>query len=252
MIDDPPPRLPPAFRLVALGTVVSTNDEAKRLLRDGAEEGTLVWAQAQSGGRGRDGRSWSSPAGNLYASLILRPEGPPGDVAQLGFVTALAIGSGIGGFLPPLVALTNKWPNDVLLDGRKVSGILLESEGVRSDGVDGVVLGFGVNVAACPAETRVPATSLAALAGEAIAPARVLEAIARHLQSWIRRWVEDGFEPVRQAWMSRAHALGQPISVRLPRETLEGVFAGIDARGMLQLDMPMGRRLVSAGDVFFN
>lgn len=251
MIEVEPPRLPPAFRLVAIEKVASTNDEAKRLLRDGAEEGTLVWAREQTGGRGRDGRQWSSPPGNLCASLILRPEGPPGDVAQLGFVAALAIGNGVAPFLPPLVALTNKWPNDVLLDGRKVAGILLESEGARSDGVDALIIGFGVNIRAFPAEARVPATSIMAVAGEEAPVERVLESIARQLQSWTRRWVDDGFEPIRRAWLSRAHALGQAITVRLPRETIEGVFAGIDERGLLQLDTPTGQRLISAGDVFF-
>ncbi|MBM3524880.1 MAG: biotin--[acetyl-CoA-carboxylase] ligase [Alphaproteobacteria bacterium] len=251
MSDAAPPRLPPAFRLITLDEVDSTNDEARQLLRAGAAEGTLVWAQAQRGGRGRDGRNWASPRGNLYASLILRPEGPPGDVAQLGFVAALAIGSALGAFVPPLVALTLKWPNDVLLDARKIAGILLESEGARADGVDGVIIGFGINIASHPGETRIPATSIAALEGEDVEPARVLEAIARQLQSWTRRWTEEGFSPIRGAWLAFAHGLGRPIGVRLARETVEGVFAGIDERGMLELDTATGRRLVSAGDVFF-
>lgn len=252
MTDAASPRLPPAFRLVALDVVDSTNDEAKRLLAAGAEEGTLVWARAQRGGRGRDGRRWDSPAGNLYASLLLRPDGPPGEVAQLGFVAALAVGTGIGAFVPPLVALTLKWPNDILLDGRKVAGILLETEGVGAEGVDGLVVGFGVNVRIFPAEARVPATSIAAVGGESdVEPARVLEAIARQFLAWTHRWRTEGFAPIRQAWLARAHGLGGPITVRLPRETIEGRFKGIDAHGLLELETGQGPRLISAGDVFF-
>lgn len=251
MSDAAPPRLPPAIRLITLDEVDSTNDEARRLLRDGAEEGTLVWAQAQRGGRGRDGRIWASPRGNLYASLILRPKGTPGEVALLGFVAALAIGSALGAFVPPAVALTLKWPNDVLLDARKVAGILLESEGARADSVDGVIIGFGVNIASHPVETRIPATSIAELGGAGVEPARVLEAIVRQMQSWTRCWTVEGFAPIRGAWLAVAHGLGRPIGVRLARETIDGVFAGIDERGMLELDTASGRRLVAAGDVFF-
>ncbi len=120
-----PPKLPPAYQLVALERVASTNDEALRLAAEGAEDGTLVWAREQTGGRGRQGRVWSSPPGNLYFSLVLRPDCAPAEAAQLGFVAGVALGEAIGSVAPPLIDVNYKWPNDLLLNGRKAAGILL-------------------------------------------------------------------------------------------------------------------------------
>ena len=127
------PRLAPAYRLVALDCVDSTNDEARRLAEQGAEDGTLVWAREQTDARGRRGRSWSSPRGNLYFSLVLRPDCPPAEAAQLGFVAALGVGDAIGSVVPPLIEVRYKWPNDVLFNDRKGVGMLLESQ-MRPDG----------------------------------------------------------------------------------------------------------------------
>ena len=220
-------------------------------MNDGAAARTIVWALEQTGGRGRDGRSWSSPLGNLHASIILRPLGSPGVVAQLGFVAAVAVGAAIAGFVPAAVPVTLKWPNDVLLGGRKAAGILLESEGARADAVDGIVMGIGVNVAAFPAESRIPATSLVASGAAGVTPALVLEALVEQLDARLRLWEREGFGPIRTQWLARAHALGGPITVRLPRETVEGIFADIDAGGLLMLDTALGRRAISVGDVFF-
>ena len=120
--------LPPAYRLVALDTAESSNDEARRLAEAGAEEGTLVWVREQTAGRGRQGRDWSSPPGNLYFSLILRPDCPAGEAATLGLAAALALGEALGKLMPPLSEVHYKWPNDVLLNRRKVSGLLLEAQ----------------------------------------------------------------------------------------------------------------------------
>lgn len=119
------PDLPANFPLIALGDVGSTNDEARRLAAEGAPDGTVVWARSQNAGRGRYGRSWSSPPGNLYVSLLLRPACPPATALQLGFVAAVALGEALDRRVAA-AALTFKWPNDVLLDGRKIAGILLE------------------------------------------------------------------------------------------------------------------------------
>jgi len=242
--------LPPAYRLVRLGRVGSTNDEAKRLARDGAEDGTLVWALEQTAGRGRRGRAWSSPPGNLYCSLVLRPEVPPAEAAQLGFVAAVGLGEAIGALVPPLVPLHYKWPNDLLLNGRKLAGMLLESEGTHDGALDWLVLGIGANVASYPEETERPATSLHA-AGAADATAeRLLEGFARCFLARVDRWLEDGFEPIRAAWLARAAGIGETIRVRLEREELTGRFASLDADGALLLDTGAGRRRVTAGDVF--
>ncbi len=244
-------RLPPGFRLHRVDSIGSTNDEAKRQLCDGAADGTIVWALEQTAGRGRDGRSWSSPRGNLHVSIILRPAGSPSVVAQLGFVAAMSVGTAIERLVPASMRVTLKWPNDVLLDGRKVAGILLESEGARAEGVAGIVIGIGVNVASSPDDARIPATSLVAAGVVGIEMERLLETLVAEFDAWSRLWLSDGFAPIRRHFLARAHALGAPIVVRLPRETLEGTFADIDAGGLLLLDTAAGRRMISVGDVFF-
>jgi len=242
--------LPPAYRPVRLDRVGSTNDEAKRLARDGAEDGTLVWAREQTAGRGRRGRAWSSPPGNLYCSLVLRPDAPAARASQLSFVAALGLGEAIGALVPPLVALRYKWPNDVLLNEGKVAGILLESEGSRDGALDWLVLGLGVNVVSHPDDAERPATSLHAEGAADATAERLLEGFARCFLAWVDRWLEDGFEPVRAAWLARAAGVGKPIRVRLEREELAGRFAALDTDGALLLDTAAGRRRVTAGDVF--
>jgi BirA family biotin operon repressor/biotin-[acetyl-CoA-carboxylase] ligase len=245
-------RLPPAYRLVALDSVDSTNEEAKRLARAGADDGTLVWAKSQTQGRGRSGRSWESPQGNLYLSLVLRPECAPAEAAQLSFVAALGAGSALGEVLPPLIPVEFKWPNDILVNRRKAAGILLETESSGRDRLDWLVLGLGINVAACPAQTAFPATSLHEEGGSEVTVEMVLEAFARHFLAWVNRWLDDGFEPVRLAWRSQARGRGEPIRVRLPNGEIDGIFEDIDGRGALLLRRPDGsQQPITAGDVFF-
>jgi BirA family biotin operon repressor/biotin-[acetyl-CoA-carboxylase] ligase len=247
------PKLPPAYRLVALDSVDSTNEEAMRRAAAGAEDGTLVWARMQTKGRGRQGRAWESPRGNLYASLVLRPECSPAEAAQFSFVAALAVGEAIGSVVPPLLEVTYKWPNDVLLNGRKAAGLLLESRTRPDGGLDWLVLGVGVNVQSFPEEARFPATSLRFEGTPAtVSEVDVLEAFARHFLGWVNRWLDDGFAPVRKAWLDHAHARNEEIEVRLPRETLRGVFCDLDETGALVLDLAgAGTRTIAAGEVYF-
>lgn len=249
----PGPRLPPAYRLVALDRAGSSNDEAKRLAEQGAEDGTLVWVLEQDKGRGRQGRPWSSPPGNLYISLVLRPDCGLQEASQLAFVAALGVGDGIGSVAPPMVEIHYKWPNDVLFNGRKGAGILLESKASPDGGLDWLVLGIGVNVKSYPEGTDFPATSLRFEGAEPeLAETDVLEAVARHFQAWVNRWLEEGFAPIRQAWLRHAHGLGEVIEVRLPSETLSGKFRDLDERGALLLETAGGEtRAIAAGDVYF-
>jgi len=245
------PRLPTGYRLVSYDAVGSTNDEAKHLARDGAVEGVLVWALEQTAGRGRRGRAWVSPRGNLYASLILRPDCAADRAAQLGFVAALAVGDALGAVAPSLRGLSYKWPNDVLVNGRKIAGILLESEMSRGGALAFLVVGVGVNLAASPPDAEFPATSLAQQGLGEVSPAGVLGAFAGHFEAWTRRWREDGFTPLRAAWRARATSLGEPIRVRLEAATLQGRFLDIDEDGALLLESAGERRRISAGEVFF-
>lgn len=247
------PKLPPVYRLVALDSVVSTNDEALRLAAEGAEDGTLVWAREQTKGRGRQGRDWASPPGNLYVSLVLRPDCTLGEAAQLGFVAALAAGDTIGSIGAPMIETTYKWPNDVLLNGRKSVGILMESRSTPEGVLEYLILGIGINVASHPEEARFPATSLRAEGTPAdVSEIDALEALSRHFLNWTNRWLNDGFGPIRQAWLTHAHKLGEEIEVRLPNETLTGIFRDLDETGALVLEPANGEpRVITAGDVFF-
>ncbi|MEX2628579.1 MAG: biotin--[acetyl-CoA-carboxylase] ligase [Tistlia sp.] len=243
-------RLPPAYRLRVFDSVASTMDEARRLAEAGEEDGTLVWAREQTAGRGRLGRSWESPRGNLYLSLLLRPQCRPGEAAQLGFVAALALGEAIGSVSPP-INVTYKWPNDVLVNGKKAGGLLLESRSTPEGELDWLILGLGANVAHHPAETNYPATSLH---HEGVPPEvgeqDLLEAFARYFLNWASRWLEEGFAPVRAAWLRHAERLGEPIEVRLPKERLSGIFRDLDAEGHLLLEQDGTVRRVAAGEIF--
>lgn len=239
----------PRFEVVALGSVGSTNDEAHILARQGAADRTAVTAVEQLGGKGRRGRVWSSPPGNLYLSAILRPSCPPGQAAQLSFAASLAMRDAVRRFLPAGVPVAVKWPNDVLVDGRKISGILLETGPVDGGEVGYVILGMGINLAHHPEDTERPATSLAAHdADPGVTAAR--DALLEALDRWDRLWRASGFAPIRDAWLGDASGLGAPILVRLPDSTLDGVFADLDMDGALMLERPDGRRRITAGDVF--
>ena len=245
------PKLPTAYRLVSLDSVTSTMDEARRLANEGAEDGTLVWAREQTAGRGRQSREWDSPRGNLYLTLILRPECTPADAAQLGFAAAVGMGDAIGSVCPPL-DVTFKWPNDVLLNGRKVTGILLESKSQADGSLDWLLLGVGTNVATFPKDSAYPATSLRFEGTPPdVTEVDLLEAFGRHYLGWVNRWLDEGFAPVRNSWLRHAASKGEEIQVRLPQETLRGTFRDLDPDGRLLLELPDGGlRTIAAGDVF--
>lgn len=242
--------LPAFFHLVALEACGSTNDEAKRLAQAGAPEGTLVWARRQTAGKGRRGRGWTSPEGNLFCSLVLRPDMPPAQAALVSFVAAVAVGEAVAGLVPGRPEL--KWPNDVLLDGAKVSGILLESEPGPGRALDWLVLGVGINVRHFPGDLPYAATSLAA-AGAAVdvTAGLVLERYAASFAAWYARFRTQGFAPVRAAWLNAAKGLGQEVTVRLAEGSFTGRLADLDESGGLLVDTATGRQRVTAGDVFF-
>ncbi|MBV9203089.1 MAG: biotin--[acetyl-CoA-carboxylase] ligase [Alphaproteobacteria bacterium] len=244
------PRLPLGYRLVFYHSIGSTNEEAARLARAGAPAGTLLWALEQTAGRGRRGRTWVSPPGNLYSSLILRPECPASRACQLGFVAALAIGGAVGAICPGLGA-SYKWPNDVLINGRKVAGILLESEMILHGKPSFVVVGVGVNLRVAPDDTEFPATSIKDEGGGEVEPGAMLEEFAGHFHKWEICWQIEGFAAVRAAWLAQAAiSSGLPIQVRLGTSSLHGRFIDLNEEGALLLDAAGERRQIAAGEVF--
>jgi BirA family biotin operon repressor/biotin-[acetyl-CoA-carboxylase] ligase len=249
-MSDGMPSLPEGFLLHRHDTVGSTNDEARQLARDGAPEGALVWAATQSAGRGRRGHLWQSPPGNLYLSLVLRPDGPAARAPQLGFVAALALGDALDQLAGPGLQLRYKWPNDLLAGGSKFAGILLESEMAAAGGLDFVIIGIGVNLVSAPRDLEYPATSLADQGVSGVTPAALLEAFATDFVLWAERWRQEGFAPVRAAWLRRASGIGEAIRVRLEKLTLDGRFLDLDHDGALVLEGSDGRRRIAAGEVF--
>jgi len=232
------------FRFHRHDLLTSSNDEAKRLAQAGALEGSMVVAGQQTAGRGRRGRNWESPPGNLYCSLLLRPATPPAEAALLSFVAALALADAAAAFVPA-ARLALKWPNDVLLDGRKLAGILLESAG-ENGRTAWLVVGMGVNLASAPPD----AASLAAAAGRPVEPEAILACLTDAFAFWYGRWHEAGFPPIRQAWLARAAGLGVPLTVRLAEATFVGRFGGMSETGQLLLEQPGGVRRVEAGEVY--
>ena len=244
------PPLSDFFRVTAVDETGSTNDDAIQAARQGEPEGTLIWARRQTKGRGRRGRSWISPDGNLHLSILLRPAMASNRAGEIAFVAALAAADASAA-LAPNADIRCKWPNDVLADGRKVGGLLIESS-IVADRIDWLVVGIGLNLVTHPDDVEFPATHLALCAGRALSVEEGLQALASAFAERYRLWREDGFAPVRTAWVSRAAGLGAPIRVRLEAQELHGVFTGLDDDGALILSLADGKqRRITAGDVFF-
>jgi BirA family biotin operon repressor/biotin-[acetyl-CoA-carboxylase] ligase len=245
--------LPPGYRLAAFGSVVSTNDIAARHARMGDPEGLVVVADAQSGGRGRHGRAWSSPAGNLYCSVLLRPGCAMSEAAQISLLVALAVADAVDPIVSDPGRIRLKWPNDVLLDCAKLAGILLEGH-ARADGAsEWVVAGCGINIASHPETPDYPAVSLD---GAGLGPVSIPDLLGGYvtaLDRWLHLWRSERFAPVRKAWLERAFGLGRTVAVRLPDGPVEGRFVDLAVSGALEIEELDGaRRQVSAGDVFFS
>jgi BirA family biotin operon repressor/biotin-[acetyl-CoA-carboxylase] ligase len=228
----------------------STNSEAQR--RADAGEAGPIWlrAHAQTAGRGRRGRRWVSERGNLFVTYYAHFAAPPGELARLSFAAALAVAdlaqsAGAG-------PISLKWPNDVLIDGAKCAGILLESGAAGSRledlGRTWLALGIGINLTSAPDDAAYP---VAALHG--LAPDVAFDRLRQRLAFWSGRLAGEGFAPLRDAWLARAHGLGHRIRVDSGGAPVEGVFMGLSEGGELQVSTDDGREaLISAGEVFFS
>jgi len=230
--------------------LASTSDLAKELAEQGAAHGEVVIAERQTAGRGRRGRSWSSPAGkNLYLSAVLRPELPPQRAAELTLVASLAV---CDACRQAGVDAGIKWPNDVLVGGRKVAGILTELA-AEPDVVHWVVVGIGVNLNAgredFPEEIRDEATSLAIERGQPVPRALFAAALLSLLEQWLDRHAEEGFEAVRRAWRERSATLGRSVRVEVDGGEVDGVADDLDESGALLVRSESGLVRVVAGDV---
>ena len=236
---------PPGYRLKRFIEIDSTNDEARRLSEAGEKGPLWLTARRQTAGRGRRGRSWSSPDDNLAATLLVHPGRPESQWPQLSFVAAIATADMAASFAPE-ARIALKWPNDVLADGKKLAGILLEN--ARG----ALAIGIGVNLKRHPRGTEFPATSLTELGVTAPSPDDALTALAAGFAKWYEVWSAQGFTAIRDAWLARAEGLGTRIRARLVTEERTGMFEGIDENGALLLNEGFGRlSTLPAADIFF-
>lgn len=239
-------------RIVCCKETGSTNADAFRIAEAGAPEGTVVVAESQTTGKGRLGRRWESPAGvNLYCSVILRPPIPPYEAPQLTFLSAVATARAIQAItgLQPAI----KWPNDLLLNGRKVAGLLNEMN-AETDQVGFVILGIGVNLnmraEQFPGDLRTPATSLMLESGLVVSRQAFAVTLLQQLDKEYARFLQEGFGPVREEWAHYCNAFGREVQVDLGLTRVQGPFAGIDQDGALLLRLPDGsHERILSGDV---
>lgn len=237
--------LPDGYVLHRFDETDGTNAEA---LRAGTEHNHVFFAHSQTAGRGRQGREWISPRGNLFATICVAVP-MSRNPAHLAFVAGLAVLDAVSEIAPE-VDFALKWPNDVLASGRKLAGILIEA------GQQGYAVGIGVNLVASPPDgaVRFPATNLAKLSAVSAMPDAevMLGAVCRHFNGWFDRWVADGFEPLRAVWLASAHGMGDTIAASTGTGRFEGRFQGLDADGALVIEDACGDlRIITAGDVFF-
>lgn len=246
-------KMPSAFQLAAFESIDSTNDELRRRAMQGAPANSVVFALEQSKGRGRRGRTWVSEKGNLFCSILQKPNVPIVEAAKSSFVAALAIHDAISEAVSGFdCEVQCKWPNDVLVDGYKVSGILLESQAQKGQNqLDWLIIGIGINLNHSPADTLYPTGYINAYRNKSLNSPEMLEILLRHFQLWFERWETLGFQAIRDAWLDRAKGVGEEIIVNLSDKKLIGTFETLDPDGALVLQTTQGQQVITAGDVFF-
>lgn len=237
-----------------LHSVDSTMAEGARIAASLAGPEWLL-ALEQTAGHGRRGRAWASPKGNFFASLVLQPKEAPDQVALRSFVAALALRDAFVAATGRVEAFKLKWPNDVLLNGGKVAGILLESVGA-GQGVTHLIIGIGVNLVAAPGANQVepgavPPVSLLSETGIRVSPEAFLDLLAVAYARYEQQFTTYGFAPIRTAWLQEAARLGETITARTTAETMTGRFETIDDAGNLILTTAKGQRAIPAADIFF-
>ncbi|WP_321828933.1 biotin--[acetyl-CoA-carboxylase] ligase [Thalassovita sp.] len=245
---------PDGYGKRVLESIDSTNAEAARIA-DHLAGPEWILALEQTAGRGRRGRAWVNPVGNFAATLVLHPTEPPEVVALRSFVASLALYDAFVAVTGRPQGLSLKWPNDVLLNGGKVAGILLESVGMARD-IRHIGIGIGVNLKEAPGADQVEEgalrpVSLLSETGIAVSPEEFLDALApayAHHEAQFRIY---GFEPIRALWLDRAARLGEVITARSMRDERTGTFETVDAAGNLVLSTAKGRETIAAADIFF-
>lgn len=238
------------YHLLAFDSLDSTNEEAKRLAKAGGSHGAVIWAKQQTAGRGRMGREWISEGGNLFLTVLLSPDKPLAELPQLSFVASVALIDSLIPLFEKGHKLACKWPNDVLLDNKKLAGILLESFKTEGD-KQWIAVGVGVNVDNHPEDVQYPATCLTEAGVELISAKIVLSRFIHHFIEDYNCWHNKGFATIRKRWLAQASGIGGKIEARMPDNTIKGTFEGIDTSGSLILKDAKGKKqTIHAADIF--
>lgn len=237
------------WTIYSYASLPSTQQYIQELAAEDYPEGIVMQALIQTKGKGRQGRVWTSPMGNLYMSVLLRPDCSADKAGQLSFVAAVALSEAIDTVLADGHVKSLKWPNDILVDNKKCAGILLESDLDEGGTVKSLAMGMGVNIHAPPED----AAGLQALSHEITVPVnKFRDVVIEKLQARYRQWKNQGFAPIRKQWLAQAHGLGQPITATIGSKEQKGIFRDIDENGALIMETPGGDVVsVSAGDVYF-
>lgn len=239
------------YRLEEFAVLGSTNDAAMARLAQGDPGRLWIVSREQTRGRGRLGRDWLSPPGNLYASLALADPAPARCAAQLGFVAGVALVSALRQMDSGRARIKLKWPNDALCDGAKLSGLLLEGAALAGGGF-GCVVGLGVNCLSSPSGLPYATASLKSLGAESMDRVALFAILSDCFAHWLDIWARgDNFTAIREAWLERALGLGSPARVRRENFAREGVFRGIDAEGRMLLETSGKVETIEAGDAVF-
>lgn len=246
------PALPAAYELVVLDRVDDVIDEAVGRASRGAGEGTLIWARQQTAARTASGKKWYAPTGNLHCALIIEPEYDNLSALQLQYVATVSIGTAIADAVLAMTGLRWRWPDEIFINDLKSGMVRLWAPADSAERYPWLVLGVSVNVAEHPPNPEPEQFNSIHASGTPDATVEaLLEAFSRHFLSWINRWAEEGFAPVRKAWMLRADGIGERLTLDLGAETLSGEFQGINELGEAELEGDDGsRRLLSVGDYF--
>jgi BirA family biotin operon repressor/biotin-[acetyl-CoA-carboxylase] ligase len=237
------------YHLLAFDELDSTNEEAKRLARAGGGHGAVIWAKKQTKGRGRLGREWVSKDGNLFFSVLLSPDKPMEELAELSFVASSALVDAIQPVLEKGHKLTCKWPNDILMDGKKIAGILIES--FEHEGKKWVVVGMGVNIDSAPSHAMYPAACLTDAGVELISAKIVLSRCIHHFIETYNTWHNHGFGIIRKRWQLVANHFDNEVTAKLPDGDITGIAQGIDTQGGLIIKDANGKKhTIFAADIF--
>jgi BirA family biotin operon repressor/biotin-[acetyl-CoA-carboxylase] ligase len=232
--------------------VSSTNSVAFQLAKSGEiTNNHVIVAEKQSAGRGRYGKDWDSASGNLFLSLILKPEKPTNTISQISFIAAIAMGETISDLNNTNndVNLSYKWPNDILLNHKKVSGILLESD-LCDQLVNFVVLGLGLNINSHPNDTNYPAINLKELDIDFPSRDFLIKEFLNNFTIFYQKWLDFGFLPIRNLWLEKAYKINQEININLSNKTLKGIFKDLDRDGNLVVSVDGKTQLISSGEIF--